>query len=262
MCQHARVSRVNLSSNGHRIAFALLVVLVVALMNAPPALSAVRPRTQVTASQARSACGLVATGQPRVLSANNPCIVVTAVNESFRVALPIGFRWGAMTSTSRVVRVTSGASPAAGGLKGTITGLRAGLATLHSAGTMVCPAGVACPALARLWSLVVVVTVAASAPVRLPISTSDSGRQITLQRGDRLNVYLVGPSSYAWTTATASNSAVLNRVSADSGSSVSRAVFVARGPGWSTVTAVDNPRCYPQCLPPSRLFQVRVLVTR
>jgi len=256
------VTRVNPSNIGHRISFAVLVVAVIALTNAPPARSAVRPRTQATASQVRSACGLVTTGPPRVLSASNPCIVVTAVHESFRVALPIGFHWGAMTSTSRVVRVTSGVSPAAGGLKGTVTGLRTGLATLHSAGTMVCRAGVACPALARLWSLVVVVNVASSAPVSLPLSTSDNGRQITLRLGDRLNLHLVGPSIYVWTPATASNSAVLNRVSADPGNSVSRAVFVARGPGRSTVTAVDNPRCYPQCLPPSRLFQVRVVVTK
>jgi len=256
------VDGASLSSIGRRIGHAVLLVAAIALTSAPPALAAARSRVQTTASLSTSTCGLDNTARSRVLSASDPCIVVTGVHQSFRVSLPSGFHWGAVTSTSRAVKVTSSTSPATGGLKATVTGLRVGLATLHSSGSMVCPPGVACPALARLWSLVVLVNVAASAPVSVPVSTTDNGRQITLRPDDRLNVHLVGPSSYAWTKVAASSAVVLQRVSFTWGNSVVRAVFVARGHGSSTVTAVDNPRCYPQCLSPSRLFQVRVLVTR
>ena len=262
MWQYSLVTRVNPSRTGYRFSATALAVVVFALASATPAPAALGPRTQTTALSVTSNCGLVNAGQPRVLSASEPCIVVTGVHGSFRVSLPIGFHWGAITSTSPVVKVVSGSSPVAGGLKATVTGVRTGRATLHSTGTMVCPDNVACPALARLWSLVVLVNVAASAPVSVPITTWDNGRQITLRLGDRLDLNLVGPSTYAWTKMVASSAVVLNRLSVTWGNSVSRAVFVARGPGRSTVSAVDNPRCYPQCLSPSRLFQVRVLVTK
>ena len=38
------------------------------------------------------------------------------------------------------------------------------------------------------------------------------------------------------------------------------AQFVARADGDAEVTAVDNPNCYPLCLAPTFLFEVKVSV--
>jgi hypothetical protein len=128
-------------------------------------------------------------------------------------------------------------------------------------GVMVCAPSVACPELARLWSLVVLVSAKPSDPIALALTISDGGRQYSLRTGDRLSINLVGPSAYVWKPVVSSAPSVLAVVSA-AGGSVAAASLVARGPGRSHVSAIDNPRCYPQCLAPSRIFQVEVLVSK
>jgi hypothetical protein len=93
----------------------------------------------------------------------------------------------------------------------------------------------------------------------ITVTLADSGRRLTLQQGDRLNVRLAGPSAYTWTEPTSSAPAVLERRGGSSGSQAS-AVFLAVGAGKATVSATDNPNCYPRCLAPSRLFEVSVSV--
>jgi hypothetical protein len=93
----------------------------------------------------------------------------------------------------------------------------------------------------------------------LSVTQADSGHSYTLHVGDRLVVQLSGPSIYTWTESVSSNPAVLARSRGSSGATTT-AIFVARAKGRARVTATDNPNCYPQCLPPSRLFVVTVTV--
>ena len=91
------------------------------------------------------------------------------------------------------------------------------------------------------------------------VTEADSGKSVMLHLGDRLEVQLASPSIYIWTEPASSDESVLCRTSGSSGATA-KALFVATINGRSTVTATDNPTCYPACLPPSRLFEVSVSV--
>jgi hypothetical protein len=99
----------------------------------------------------------------------------------------------------------------------------------------------------------------ASSATTITATQVDSGRQYTLHRGDHLVVRLTGPSIYTWTAPLSSNQAILQRTISSPGST-SITTFIAEANGDVTVTATDNPNCYPQCLPPSRVFELRVSV--
>jgi hypothetical protein len=92
------------------------------------------------------------------------------------------------------------------------------------------------------------------------LTVADSGRRLNLRRGDRLVVNLTGSAIYTWTEPTSSDGVVLPRSVASPGATAS-ATFVAAADGESTVSATANPNCYPQCLPPSRLFQVTISIS-
>ncbi len=102
--------------------------------------------------------------------------------------------------------------------------------------------------------------VTSSAPRTILASQTESGDHFVLRRGDHLIVRLASSSLYTWSAPTSSNDAVLRRSTATSGASAS-ATFIAFATGQVEVRAVDNPTCYPQCLPPSRLFVITVRVT-
>jgi hypothetical protein len=238
----------------------LVASAVVVVGSAGSTMIAAATSTTPTTPILTAACAVVPQAQLRVISLSAPCIVSVARNGVIKLSLSPGFRWSALHSSNRSVRVTSVVGPATGGLTAKATGVYVGRASLTATGVMVCPAGVACPALARLWSLVVLVRPSWASPVTLNITTVDQNRHVTLHRGDHLNLSLVGSSIYKWTPISSSAPAVLRRVSTSAGTTV-RASFLAVGPGRAVVSAVDNPTCYPQCLPPSRVFQVSVLVT-
>lgn len=101
--------------------------------------------------------------------------------------------------------------------------------------------------------------VGASTARTILVTQALSGGHYVLQRGDQLIVRLASPSLYTWSAPTSSNEVVLHRSGATSGPSAT-ATFTARAVGRTEVTAVDNPTCYPQCLPPSRLFVITVRV--
>jgi hypothetical protein len=101
--------------------------------------------------------------------------------------------------------------------------------------------------------------VTAATPRTLVVDQIQSGGHYVLHRGDHLIVRLASSSLYTWSAPTSSNEVVLVRIGATAGASAS-ATFVAKAPGQAEVNAVDNPTCYPQCLPPSRLFTVSVRV--
>jgi hypothetical protein len=91
------------------------------------------------------------------------------------------------------------------------------------------------------------------------VTQADSGHSYALHTGDLLVVQLSGPSIYTWTEPSSSDPLVLQRTGGSSGATAN-ATFVVSGKGMVNVTATDNPNCYPQCLSPSRLFEVTVSV--
>jgi hypothetical protein len=92
------------------------------------------------------------------------------------------------------------------------------------------------------------------------VTQADSGRSLTLHKGDRLGVKLSGPAAFTWTEPVSSDPAVLRRRTGSSGADAS-ATFLAVSLGKVTVTATDNPNCYPRCLIASRAFEVGVSIT-
>jgi hypothetical protein len=96
-------------------------------------------------------------------------------------------------------------------------------------------------------------------PESITVTQADEGGSYSLQKGGHLYVQLIGPANYTWSQPVSSNGAVLERSSGTSGA-IATATFIGTSTGQVHVTAVDNPNCYPQCLPPSRLFSITVSV--
>lgn len=231
------------------------------LWSSPALSSSASSATSATSASLTAACGVVPGTQFRVISRTAPCVITLAVRHSFSLSLSSGFRWGVLHASSPALVESASSGPPSGGLTSLITTKKVGRVTLSATGVMVCAPGVACPALARLWSLVVLVSAKPSEPIALALTIADGGRQYSLRTGDHLSINLIGPSAYVWKPVVSSAPRVLRMVSTKGGS-VAVASLVARGPGRSQVSAIDSPRCYPQCLAPSRIFQVEVLVSR
>lgn len=98
-----------------------------------------------------------------------------------------------------------------------------------------------------------------ASPRWITVTQADSGRSYSLHVGSRLFIQLIGPAIYTWSEPVSSKVSVLERLVGSSGN-IATATFVARSTGRVRVTAIDNPNCYPQCLPPSRLFVVTISV--
>jgi len=195
--------------------------------------------------------GVVITSQPE------PCTVTTRVGASIHIVLDPGFRWDTPTSDSSIVEVVNVERQSSGRLDADLRATGVGQATVSATGGVLCPPGQPCPALARLWALHI--TVGATSSRTTTVTQADSGHTYELRKGDGLVVQLSGPSSYTWTDPASSDQAVLQPTSGSSGASAS-ATFAALARGQVEVTATDNPNCYPECLAPSRLFQVTVSV--
>lgn len=226
----------------------LLVGLVIVLPIATPPAS---PATKNSAS----VCG-VSSGPTWRFVSTSPCRLVAQVGSVVALSLNSHYRWSAPTRSSTAVRV-SATRLAPGGLIGTIRAVRVGAATVSSAGVMVCPAGEMCPSLAILWRLHVEVVAKIANAVTVTVTQSDSGATYNLRRGDKIVVNLLGPTLYTWTVPVVSAPTVLERLSGAPG----HAAFLATGSGTTTISAEDSPNCYPACLPPTRLFQIHVVVT-
>ena len=220
----------------------------------------VMPDSGPSTARAVESCGTGAGSALIIISSPEYCVVIMKVGTVMGVTLDQGFNWSDPRASSRAVTVAGIARSAQGGLTATVSAIVAGTATLSSVGIIVCPAGVACPTLARPWSLRVIVVLSLTAPRTILATQADSGRHLTLRRGDRLVLRLVGPATYTWSAPTTSNRSVLRRLSASAGMTAS-ATLRAVAPGTVQVRAVDSPNCYPLCLPPSRLFSLAVTVS-
>ena len=93
------------------------------------------------------------------------------------------------------------------------------------------------------------------------LSNQDDGGSFAVRVGITVSVSLTGAPSYRWTELASSNDAVLRRtgsVTRTDGSATATFLVLARGS--AQVSSTDNPTCYPQCLPPSRLWRVTISV--
>ena len=96
-------------------------------------------------------------------------------------------------------------------------------------------------------------------PHSATVTLADSGRTIVLAKGDLLTVRLIA-SPLVWTKAVSSDPRIVISVP-EMNPVAGLFVFRALAPGTARVSAVGNPSCYPQCLMPSRLFFVNVIVS-
>ena len=246
--------------------FAALMALLAACANSRvppsgyPSTNSSTTSIATTTEPVAPSCGVVASPDVVVTSRIEPCAATTHVGSTVHIVLDPGFRWDGLKSDSDVVQVGGIQRPSSGGLTADLYAAAVGQATVTAVGTLACAPGQPCPALARQWSLHLTITHRPIPSQTIAVTEADSGRSYTLHRGDQLDVELSGPSSYTWTKPTSSDQGALQPVPTSSGSTAS-ASFVAVRPGEATVTATDDPNCYPECLAPSRLFEVSVSVT-
>ncbi|MEO9180601.1 MAG: hypothetical protein ABI298_03005 [Acidimicrobiales bacterium] len=239
----------------------ILCLCATSLPVSPTAASTVTTSTS-PASVLTPTCGVVASSSVRIISKSEPCVVTTHVGVAFDVELRAGFKWHLPVTNSRAVSVSAIAlAPIGQGtLVARVKARRAGTALISSSGVIVCTTGQACPELALYWALRIVVTGSSSTSAMVALNNMDSGRHYTVHVGDRLNLALVGLPMYWWTEPTSSRQSVLARTGGSNGHRA-LANFVATAPGRVSVMAVENPNCSPECLPPTHLFQVIVIVT-
>jgi hypothetical protein len=108
------------------------------------------------AANALPLCGVVKSKSVRV-SSKNECVVRVLLGDDVRFKLGSGFRWGDPVSSSRDVVVTSISRNSIGVDAATVHAVKLGRATVQVTGIESCKAGVACPDLALLWRLDVIV---------------------------------------------------------------------------------------------------------
>jgi len=118
--------------------------------------------TTTTVPSAQKICGVVANPAVHVVSKGSTCVISVHVGTNVRIKLRPGFRWGYPMSNSRAVVVTTISLDSLGVDAVTIHAAAVGRATIRTTGTIYCKTGVACPDLALLWSLQVIVTKIAS----------------------------------------------------------------------------------------------------
>jgi hypothetical protein len=216
----------------------------------------------LSAAHTTNHCGVVAQATVRINSSVFPCVVTAKVGTRVRLVFDPGWRWSYPLSSSAVIQIRA-VSLSSNGVNGAVVvAMRVGTATVSVTGVIICKSNVACPALARLWSVRFRVTNTIATTHTVTATTSDGGRNFTLHPGDQFVLDLAGSSVYSWGSPASSNSTALRLDSFVMKLGNLSADFSALAVGTSRVTAVENPNCYPQCLPPSRLFQVNVTVER
>jgi hypothetical protein len=114
--------------------------------------------TTTTVPSAQKICGVVANPAVHVVSKGSICVISVHLGTNVRIKLRSGFRWGYPMSNSRAVVVTTISRDSFGVDAVTLHAAAIGRATIRTTGTVYCKPGVACPDLALLWSLTVIVT--------------------------------------------------------------------------------------------------------
>jgi hypothetical protein len=107
-------------------------------------------------SSAKPLCGVVVNPSVRV-SSKDTCVVHILLGANVRFKLGSGFRWGNPVSSSRAVVVTTMSRDSIGVDAATLHAAKIGSATVQATGIEYCKPDVACPDLALLWRLNVIV---------------------------------------------------------------------------------------------------------
>jgi|HubBroStandDraft_6_1064221.scaffolds.fasta_scaffold812413_2 hypothetical protein len=137
----------------HALIGATLVASTLVLSGANASASSVKVNE---AANALPLCGVVKSKSVRV-SSKNECVVRVLLGANVRFVLGSGYRWGDPVSTSRDVVVTTVSRNSIGVDGATVRAAKLGRATVQVTGVVWCKAGVACPDLALLWRLDVIV---------------------------------------------------------------------------------------------------------
>ena len=242
----------------------ILAVLSSSLLLVSGAFAAMRSsptkNSRVELAYVTTSCGVVTQGGVQINSAANPCVVTVKVGTTIRVVFNTGWRWSNPKVNSNALQIRKITTSTNGVSGAVVVAMRAGTATMSSTGTLRCKTGVACSAIARLWMVHVSVQ-RVTAPVHtVTVTEAQRGHDFIIHVGSHFVLNLAGSSIYSWSSPASSNEAVLRIDSAALSSGNVHAVFSAITIGAARVTASENPNCYPQCLMPSRLFQVNVTV--
>jgi hypothetical protein len=115
------------------------------------------PPTPTSTAIVADGCGVVPAPQVVITTDSVPCHVSTHVGVAIHVVLDPGFDWATPASDSGAVDVARVVRQPTGRLDADLVAVRAGQATVSATGSVLCPAGRACPALARLWQIRVTV---------------------------------------------------------------------------------------------------------
>lgn len=135
----------------------ILATLVVSILLTSVTSAGATSETTTTLTRAQQ-CGVVANPAVHIVSTGSICVISMRLGSNVRIKLRSGFRWGDPVSDSKAVVVTKIAHGSMGVDAVTLHAAKIGRATLRTTGTVYCKPGVACPDLALLWTLKVIVT--------------------------------------------------------------------------------------------------------
>lgn len=113
--------------------------------------------TTTTLASRNVVCDVVLNPSVRIES-KTTCVVRLRLGASARLELGSGYRWGYPLSTSKAVTLNSFTRTSVGVVAATMYAAEVGRASIQTTGTVYCKPGVACPDLALLWHITVVVT--------------------------------------------------------------------------------------------------------
>ncbi|MGD0852852.1 MAG: hypothetical protein ABSA07_05765 [Acidimicrobiales bacterium] len=114
--------------------------------------------TSTTEPSAFPVCGIVPNPAVHIVSSGSPCVIRVRVGTNVHIKFRTGFRWGDPVSSSKAVVVTTISRYLIGVDAATLHAAAVGQAFIRTTGTVACRPGVACPQLALLWILKVIVT--------------------------------------------------------------------------------------------------------
>jgi hypothetical protein len=131
----------------------LIIAVLVLTMFATTVSGAGASTVTTTTVASRSECGILTS--PTITTTG--CTITLRLGQSIRVKLAGGFRWGYPVSSSRDVVVSKVTRNSIGVDAMTLHAVVVGRATIHMTGTVYCKPGVACPDLALLGRITVIV---------------------------------------------------------------------------------------------------------
>jgi hypothetical protein len=93
------------------------------------------------------------------------------------------------------------------------------------------------------------------------LTEKDSGRTITVHAGTRIDVRLAGSGPMTWTVPHSSDGTIVTQTGGgQDGKGSASGSFGAAQAGKADLSATQDPNCRPQCMMPSRLWVVHIVV--